>query len=84
MLKWDASSRWSFGLNSARDSKETATIEKTHLSLVHVIVFGQFYRVLKPTCESLFDYFWRRQDVHITENVCWLLKRCSKTDLKKY
>lgn len=54
------------------------------INLVHVIVFGQFYRVLKPTCESLFDYFWRRQDVHITENVCWLLKRCSKTDLKKY
>lgn len=52
--------------------------------VIHVIVFAQFYRVLKPTCESLFDYFWRWQDVHITENVCCLLKRYSETDLKKY
>ena len=52
--------------------------------LVDVIVFGEFYREMKPTCESLFDYFWRWQDVHITENVCCLLKRYSETDLKKY
>ena len=52
------------------------------INLVHVIVFGQFYRVLKPTCESLFDYFWRWQDVHIAEMfvACWkdILKLTSR------
>ena len=50
--------------------------------VIHVIVFGQFYLVLKPTCESLFDYFWRWQDVHIAEMfvACWkdILKLTSR------
>ena len=29
-IKWEASSRWPFDPNSARGSKETATIGKTH------------------------------------------------------
>ena len=33
-LKRRLSSRWSFGLNSARGSKETTTIERTHPTLV--------------------------------------------------
>ena len=34
-VKWVASSRWSFGSNSARGSIETMTIEKTHPTLEH-------------------------------------------------
>ena len=33
MIKWDASSRWSFGSNSAWGSKETMTIRKTNPTL---------------------------------------------------
>ena len=35
-LKWGASSRWSFGSNSAWSSIETTTIGKTHPTLVAV------------------------------------------------